>query len=115
MKRGPPPTEWVGGGNDPGRPSGRPGEPGRSRLTPVADAAADRAGLVDFDRLTLQEGVDGIPQVLLGDPVLVLAVVHRAGVADHAILVDDDELRGIGRPVGLADRLAIIVAVDEGI
>src|SRR5437868_3114905 len=55
----------------------------------VADVAALGPRLGDLDALALQHGVDGVAQVLLGDLVLVLAVIHRAGVADGPGLVED--------------------------
>src|SRR4051812_5862909 len=112
MASGPPPAGWAGGGQGLTSPGGRMSDRSDARrtacgsLVPVADAAADGPSLGDLDRLALQQGVDRVADVLLGDLALVAVVVHRAGVADGAGLVEDEELRGVGRAEGLADLLA---------
>src|SRR5262245_10885454 len=80
----------------------------------IVDVAANRFGLLDLDRLALQDGVNRVAEKLLLDLAFVgRAVVHRAGIADGLVLVDDEELRGVAGPVGLANLLAVVVAVNE--
>src|SRR5262245_57312188 len=81
-------------------------------LRRIADAAADGPGLLDSGALALQQGVDRFAEVVLGDLGLILTVVHRAGVADLPLLVEDEELRRVGGAIGPAGGLALVIGID---
>src|SRR5438046_1776952 len=78
----------------------------------VLHTAALGTRLVDGRLFALEQGVDGVAEVGLGDFGLFLAIIQRAGVAELPLFVQDEELRGVRRAVGTPHRLALVVAID---
>src|SRR5438034_465483 len=99
-------------GATPTQKAGRPlaGAAGLVLALGVLHAATLGTRLLDRGSLALEQGVDRVAEIGLGHLGLVHVVIQRTGVADLPLLVEDEELRGVGGTVSTPHRLALIVA-----
>src|SRR5260370_30732697 len=88
----------------------------RSHVWLPLDVAAEAGALVLFDGAAGQDGVDGGAEVGAGDGEAVAgaAGVELAPVDEAARAVEEEEVGGAGRPVGLGHGLGPAVDVAEG-